>query len=193
MNSNSPRFKDRMTAAEKTYFGIACTLAAFFTAIIQTCFFFNFRPFGYAPDLCLALTVACGIKFGPKCAGLIGLLSGFFLDAFSLSGISLAIPFYGALGITMGILAGEGSELNLPHFVIFLIGIFGGGAVSGLFTTVRILLTYSSFNTVDVIFKTVFPELLCTAAFSLTVYPLAALVSRIIKKNQGFYQNSQKK
>ena len=188
MNSNSPRFKDRMTVAEKTYFGIACALAAFFTAIIQTCFFFNFRPFGYAPDLCLALTVACGIKFGPKCASIIGLLSGFFLDAFSFSGISLAIPFYVALGITVGIFASEGSELNLPHFVIYLIGIFGGGAVSGLFTTVRILLTYSSFNTVDVIFKTVFPELLCTAAFSLTVYPLAALVSRIIKKNQGFYQ-----
>ena len=186
-------FNDKMTLSEKIFFGFACTLSAFFIAIIQTCFFFNFRPFGFAPDLCLALAVATGLKFGAKCGGIVGLLSGFFLDCISSNGLSLAIPFYLALGIAVGLLFNDDSELNLPHFVIFLIGIFGGGAVSGLFTTVRILLTYSSFNTVDVIFKTVFPELLCTAAFSLTVYPLAALVSRIIKKNQGFYQNSQKK
>ena len=187
MNSNRrARFKDKMSTSEKIFFGLLCALAAFFTAITQTCFFFNFRPFGFAPDLCLALTVVCGIKFGPKCAGIVGLLSGFFLDTFSASGISLAIPFYLLLGITVGIFAGEGSEVNLPHLVIFLAGVIIGAAITGFATTVRIFLTYSSFNVGDVIFKTVFPETLSTAIFSLTVYPFAALVSRIIKKKQGF-------
>lgn len=182
MNSNrAPRFKDKMTASEKFLFGLACTAAAFFTAIIQTCFFFNFRPFGFAPDLCLALTVACGIKFGPKCAGLVGLLSGFFLDTFSASGISLAIPFYILLGITVGIFSGEGSETNLPHIIIFIIGVIGGAAVSGFATTIHILLTYSSFIIGDVLFKTVFFEALCTVIFSFAVYPFAALVSKAVK------------
>ena len=186
MNSNTPsrrasRFKDKMTVLEKILFGFACAAAAFFTAIIQTCFFFNFRPFGFAPDLCLALAVAAGIKFGARCGGLIGLLSGFFLDAFASNGFFLAIPFYMMLGVIMGLLASSDSETGLPHIPAFISGTAVGAVVSGLASTVKICVTYSSFNVADVIFKTVLPEIFITVLFSFTVYSLVALVSRLIK------------
>ena len=179
-------FNDKMTVSEKIFFGLTCTLSAFFIAIIQTCFFFNFRPFGCAPDLCLALAVATGLKFGAKCGGIVGLLSGFFLDCISSSGLSLAIPFYLALGITVGLLFNDDSELNLPHFILFLVGIGMGVIVKGFFSTVSICVTFSSFNIADVLFKTVLPEAISTLVFSLTVYPIAALISSVIRKKQGF-------
>ena len=191
MNSKNPSrraygFKDKMTLGEKIFFGSACTLAAFLTAIIQTSFFFNFRPFGFAPDLCLALSAAVGVKFGPKCAGIVGLLSGFFVDCFSSSGVSLSIPFYIAVGLLMGFMTWEGSVINLPHFLTFLIGTGGGALAYGFLSTVVICLKFSSFNIGDVLFKTVLPEILITVAFSLAVYPTVALVYRIIRKKQGF-------
>ena len=179
-------FNDKMTLSEKIFFGIACTLSAFFIAIIQTSFFFNFRPFGFAPDLCLALAVASGLKFGAKCGGIVGLLAGFFLDCFSASGFSLAIPFYLVLGVTAGLLFCESPEINLPPFILFLIGVVSGIALQSFFSTVIICITFSSFNINDVIFKTVLPEAISTFVFSLTIYPIAALISSVIRKKQGF-------
>ena len=198
MNSNGSSrraygFKDNMTVAEKIFFASAFVLSAFLTAIIQTCFFFNFRPFGFAPDLCLALTVAAGVKFGPKCGGIIGLLSGFFIDCFSSSGFSLAIPFYVILGISLGFLAGESAGINIPKFFVFALGVLVGVLADGFLSTVGICLTFSSFNIGDVLFKTVLPEALCTAVFSPVVYAAAALFSRIIKKKQGLSSKSLKK
>ena len=191
MINNSPSrraygFNDKMTASEKIFFGLACTLSAFFISILQTCFFFNFRPFGMAPDLCLALAVASGLKFGAKCGGVIGLLSGFFLDAFTAEGFSLAIPFYLVLGVLTGLLFNESSEINLPHFVLFLISTVAGIALKGFASTVSVSITFSAFNIADVLFKTVLPEAISTLIFSLTIYFPAALVSTIIKKKQGF-------
>lgn len=179
-------FKDKMTPAEKIFFGLACALSAFLTTIIQTCFFFNFRPFGFAPDLCLALSAVSGLKFGPKCGGIVGLLAGFFVDAFSSQGFSLAIPFYLLLGVMMGLLSADGSGVSLPHFPLFLVGMAVGTVISALSSVFNICMTYSSFNIADIAFRTVVPEALCTLIFSVTVYPPAALVSRILKKNQGF-------
>ena len=198
MNSNGSSrraygFKDKMTVSEKIFFAAAFALSAFLTAIIQTCFFFNFRPFGFAPDLCLALTVAVGVKFGPKSAGIIGLLSGFFVDCFSASGFSLAIPFYVILGISVGFFAGESGGVNLPQFVIFALGVIVGVLADSFLSTARICLTFSSFNIGDVLFKTVFPEALCTAVFSIVVYAPVALFSRIIKKKQGLSAKTLKK
>ena len=198
MNSNGSSrraygFKDKMTVSEKIFFVAAFVLSAFLTAIIQTCFFFNFRPFGFAPDLCLALTVAVGVKFGHKSGGIIGLLSGFFIDCFSASGFSLAIPFYVILGIAVGFLAGESAGINLPSLVIFALGVLSGVLADSFLSTVGICLTFSSFNIGDVLFKTVLPEALCTALFSILVYAPVALFFLIIKKKQGVSYKTIKK
>ena len=177
----------KMNTSELILFALTCTVAAFFTAVVQTGFFFNFRPFGFAPDLCLALAVVCGLKFGSKCGGIVGLLAGFFLDAFSAQGVSLAVIFYTLVGITMGILASPRSEINLPHFLLFLMGTACSALVSGIAALLEICANYSSVLLSSVIFRSTLPELLSTLVFSLPIYPIAALISNYLKKKQGFY------
>ena len=179
------RLNDKMTGAEMVFFGLGCGGAALLTAVAQTSFFFNFRPFGFAPDLCLALAAVAGLMFGPKCGGIVGLLSGFFLDAFTFSGFSLAIPFYLIVGIVMGLLALPESGLNLARIPLYLVGVSVGALVSATAFVFWACITYSSFNIADLIFKTALPEMLCTVVFSMTVYPLGSLISYIIKKKQG--------
>lgn len=177
----------KMNTSEIILFALTCTVTAFFTAVVQTGFFFNFRPFGFAPDLCLALAVVCGLKFGSKCGGIVGLLAGFFLDAFSVQGVSLAVIFYTLVGIAMGILASPRSEINLPHFLLFLMGTACSALVSGIAALLEICATHSSVLLSSVILRSTLPELLSTLVFSLPIYPIAALISNILKKKQGFY------
>ena len=165
-------------------FSIAAA-AAFFTAIIQTCFFFNFRPFGFAPDLCLALTVACGIKFGPKFGGVVGLSAGFFIAAFSASGLSLAAIFYTLTGIAMGILASPESASKFSHISLFFIGVLCSAAIVGLGDIIRICVIHAAAPVIAYVFKTVLPEILCTTIFSPAIYFFTALASRKLKKRQG--------
>ena len=177
----------KMNTTEVILFALACTAAAFFTAVIQTGFFFNFRPFGFAPDLCLAVSVACGLKFGPKFGGIVGLLSGFFLDAFSSQGLSLAVIFYMIIGIAMGIIASPRSEISLPHFLLFMAGTAAFALISGLAVLIKMCATISSPLVSNIFLRSTCPELLSTIVFSLPIYPLAALVSNFLKKKQGFY------
>lgn len=177
----------KMSSSEVLIFAIVCTAAALFTAVIQTGFFFNFRPFGVAPDLCLALSAVCGLKFGSKCGGIVGLLSGFFLDAISSRGFSLAVIFYTLVGIAMGIAASPRSEIDLPHFPIFLIGTAGSALICGIALLIEIFATDSSVLISSVIRRSTLPELLSTLVFSLPFYPAAALISNFLKKKQGFY------
>lgn len=165
-------------------FSIAC-FTAFLTAIIQTCFFFNFRPFGFAPDLCLALTVACGIKFGPKFGGVIGLAAGFFVGAFSAPGLSLAALFYMLMGISMGIFASPESASRLSNLSLFLAGTICGATIIGLGDVIRICIIHSAAPVFIYFFKTVLPEMLCTLVFSPAFYLPSALLARHLRKRQG--------
>ena len=177
--------RERMTSRDIFFFSFACFSASFFTAIIESCFFFSFRPFGFAPDICLALTVASGIKFGPKCGGIMGLLAGFFTDAFSSSGFSLAIIFYMLMGTVMGLLSNSETETAAHPTLLFLIGMVGGASVSGLASLLKICVSHTSVMITDVIFGTLFPEFLITVIFSFAVYFPVALVSRYLRKKQG--------
>ena len=149
------RFNDKMTSSELVFVGLGCAVAALLAAVIQTSFFFNFRPFGFAPDLCLALTVVSGLLFGAKCGGVVGLL---------------ALPESG---------------LSLAKFPLYLLSVAAGGSVYAIAFVFWSCITYSSFNIADIIFKTALPELISTLVFSVAVYPLGMLVLKFIKKKQG--------
>lgn len=179
------RQKRKMTSREAVFLFGSMVAVSFLTAIIQTCFFFNLRPFGFAPDLCLALTVACGVKFGSKTGGVIGLAAGFFLSAFSASGISLAALLYTVIGIVAGVLAAPETASKLSGFSLFLVGTLGGASINGLLGLVRICVIQSAAPVVSYIFKTVFPEMLCTLVFSPIIYLLAAIVAQNLRKRQG--------
>lgn len=81
-------------------------LFSFFSSLIvasfQSGFFSVVRPFGTAPDLCLAFTVACGILFGSGYGAVTGIASGFLIDALSLGGFSVNVMIYFVCGALVG-------------------------------------------------------------------------------------------
>lgn len=82
----------------------AAVLSSLLVASFQTGFFSVIRPFGVAPDLCLAFTVACGLLFGSRFGALAGAASGFFIEAISSGGIPISIILYLVCGALTGLL-----------------------------------------------------------------------------------------
>jgi cell shape-determining protein MreD len=155
-------------------------VAAFLAAVIQTGFFMNFRPLGVAPDLCLALCVAISLRGDAKGGAIIGIFSGFFLDAFAKSGISLSIPFYFLLGILVGLFS-EGKNIKgLPSYLLF--AAIAAGA-RGLLTFFEICLGLSTFSIWSAIVKAVLPNLLVTILFSPIVYFAVLLVRKLFSRD----------
>ena len=181
-----PVFKDRLTAAELIAVGAACFFASLICAVIQTGFFSVVRPFGCAPDVCLALSVAVGLKFGSKCGGVVGLMSGFTVDALSASGFSLAIPIYVVFGIVMGMLSDIESGTDLPHIVIYIIGLFCGALVLAAASILGMLVSYTSLGFADMLTRSVLPRLLLNMLAGLALYPCVLLTAKLIRKKQGF-------
>lgn len=175
----------RMTVLERGLFIGACVLASFLFAVIQTSFFYSVRPFGYAPDLCAALAVATGYKFGPKCGGIIGVMSGFFVDAFASVGFSMAIPLYLVLGCLSGILSLSGAFSRLGGIVVFFGEMLITVTVCTLLTVIAECVLRYDMSIIVAISRAV-GESACTLIFSPLVYlPTAAVCRALKKRTQG--------
>ncbi len=170
-----------MTAVEKICVVLACALAAMLTAVIETSFFYSFRPLGYAPDLCLALSVAAGLKFGAKCGGVVGVMTGFFVDSFADVGLSLSIPLYLAVGILAGIVSAMEAGRGMNGFLMFLGSMVAAIGVGAMLTLVVECVLHFDMSILAAISRTV-AESICTLIFSPLVYLPIALLCRAIKK-----------
>ena len=181
----SPRSK--MTLAETILVGTMWAISAFLTAIIQTSFFYSFRPFGLAPDLCLCLTAAAGVIFGTKSGGLAGLFSGFFLSAFSASGVSLFPLLYMLFGCAAGIGASPAANVRLRPLPLFVVTTATGALASLGFSILSTLVFGQASSIPSMLIRGLLPEFFCTLAFSFAIYLPASLAMKIIKKRQGFH------
>ena len=159
---------------------LAIFAAVFFTAIIQTGFFLHLRPLGSSPDLCLALCVAVALKWGAKKGAIVGIMSGFCLDAFANAGFSLLIPFYFILSVSVGLI-GEGN--NAKGFPTF-------AAVASLSALMRVLLIFfelclsaSSFSASGVFINVILPHFIITTLFSPLLYLAVMAVDKLFGKN----------
>ena len=150
--------------------------AVFFTAIIQSGFFVGFRPFGAAPDLCLALSVAVAFRWGAKKGAVVGILSGVCLDAFTETGLSLLISFYFLLTVAIGLFA---EDRNAKSFVLFAGAISLSAILRALLSFLELCLSSPSFSTGKVLTGVLLPNLLITVVFSPILYFAVLLTDRI--------------
>ena len=173
-----------MTAVEKGCVLLACALAAMLTAVVETSFFYSFRPLGYAPDLCLALAVAAGLKFGAKCGGTVGVMVGFFVDSFADVGLSLSSLFYLAAGVLSGIVSAMEAGRGRNGFLMFLGSMVAAIGAGSMITLIGECVLHFDMSILAVISRT-FSESVCTFIFSPIVYiPMALLCGAIKKRTQ---------
>ncbi|MCI6502399.1 MAG: hypothetical protein MSA49_04105 [Clostridia bacterium] len=159
----------------------ACTAAAFFTAIVQTGFFMEFRPFHASPDLCLALVTAIFLFFGVRPAAVTAVAGGFFLDALSSDGISLRIFFY---LLALGAFWFLRERRRRPIFFTFLLDTAGAAAVH-FFLILLKTAVLEPLRLWDTFLKFFLPNVLCTVLFAPLPFLLIWLIAAIRKKNRG--------
>ena len=150
-------------------------LASLVVASFQSGFFSEIRPFGIAPDLCLSLTVACGMLFGSRFGALVGVISGFFIDALTVGGLSFNIIFYFLCGAIIGVFAMP-EPRPLKDIWRYLAGISVACAAKKIVEGMWVVLTAPSLDASKLIFTLIMRGILCTVAFSLMVYlPVVAV------------------
>ena len=159
---------------------LAIFAAVFFTAIIQTGFFLDFRPLGVSPDLCLALCETVSLKWGAKKGAIVGIMSGFCLDAFSEVGLSPLIPFYFLLSVAIGLFA-EGK--NAKGFVFFAAAASLSATLRALLIFFEICLSAPSFSASGVFVQLILPHFLVTLLFSPLLYLATLTTEKLFGKN----------
>ena len=160
--------------------GVGLFAAAFFTAIIQTGFFMNLRPFGAAPDLCLVLCVAISVKYGAKNGALTGLFSGVCLDALSSEGISFLIPFYFAISVALGLWS-EGK--NTRGGAVFAAAVSLAVALRVALIFFEACLSSASLDIGALIKTVLLPNALVTLIFSPVVYLTLFLYGKLFDRD----------
>ena len=172
----------------KVYFSIfsalkyvAIFIAVLFTAIIQTGFFVEFRPLGSSPDLCLALCVAVSLRWGAKKGAIIGIMSGFCVDALSSTGISLLIPFYFMISVLLGLFA---ESNNTQGFTVFISALPIAALLRVVLMFLEICLTTPSFSASEIFFKAVIPHFIITVIFSPIFHLAVFTVDKIFGKSE---------
>ena len=150
-----------------------CSVVAIFVAVLvasfQSGFFSAVRPFGKAPDLCLAFSVASGMLFGARFGAVSGVAVGFFIDALSVGGLSLNIPFYFICGAVSGILALP--EIRPFRDILrYLATLSSACLAKQILLSLWVVLTSPSIDVGSIVLELILLELLCTTVFSFIVY-----------------------
>ena len=156
---------------------LVIALSSMLVASFQSGFFSVVRPFGIAPDLCLAFTVACGILFGPGVGAVAGISSGFFIDALSSSGISASVIIYFLCGTVVGAFRMP-EPAPLKDIWRFLVSITAACAAKKILETLWIVLTAPYLDASQLLNDFIIRGIVCTLLFSPLAYaPTAAFLS----------------
>ncbi len=147
-----------------------CALAALILGCLQTGFFATLPIFGTSPDLSLAFVTAVAMRWGAKKGTAAGLSSGIVMSALS-SGSYLTLPFYFALGVTVGVLfEGAGRRSFIPYLITA-----GAAALLRVSATFfELCLFMPSFGFTAAMTRLVLPNLAATVLFSPLFYLIAA-------------------
>lgn len=162
---DSPRATDRNVGAY-----VWCAIVSLILGCLQTGFFAELPIFGTAPDLSLAFVVAVAMRWGAKRGTAAGLSAGIVMSALA-SGSYLALPFYFALGVIVGLLF-EGSARRgfIPYFITA-----GAAALMRVSATFfELCLFMPSFGFTAAVTKLILPNFAATVLFSPIFYLIAA-------------------
>lgn len=170
-SSHSP---DELCFGGPLSISVACAVAVLSAMIVSAFkvgFFFEIRPFGTAPDLCMALVISSGMLFGSRFGGVVGLASGFFIDAMVTGGFSLNIIYFTVCGIISG-------HLRIPEprpikdLWRFLAVLSSAMGVRQFFLSLLVIVSSPSIGPLRLMIDIILREVFCTALFSVPIYLL---------------------
>lgn len=186
-SSHSP---DELCVGSPLSIAIAVTVAvasAMIVAAFKVGFFFEIRPFGTAPDLCMAFVIASGLLFGSRFGGVVGLASGFFVDAMVTGGFSMNVIFFTVCGIVVGFfrIPEPRPIKDLWRFIAVLSAAMG---VRQFLLALWVIVSAPSISPLRLLLDIILREIFCTALFSIPIYLLTLsgfAIRRRVKSGKG--------
>ncbi len=145
------------------------TEAALFFAMIllQTTLFSRFRILGVVPDLCFGTLLLVSYFLGKETGAVTGIAVGFTVEALSSTGVAILPVCY----LFCGYVCGYFTRAILPkRFTAFLAVLGAAVPVRAIITLVYMCLTYQEIHLPQILLRTLLPEMLTTALFTLALY-----------------------
>ena len=143
-------------------------VALFFAVILlQTTLLSRFRILGAVPDICFGTLILVSYFLGKETGAVTGIAVGFAIEALSSTGVAILPVCY----LFCGYVCGYFTRAILPkRFTAFLAVLGAAVPARAIITLVYMCLTYSEINLPQILLRTLLPEMLTTALFSLPLY-----------------------
>ena len=139
----------------------------FLAAIVQTCIFARYQPFGVVPEIVLPCVLAVAIYDGERSAVICGIMGGFIIDSLGAGGFSASALVY----MLLSALAALFTYSVLSHdFLSWVISAVASLAVSCLISSIYAALnTHAPFGEYigRTFFAYVFSSFVCSLPFYL--------------------------
>ncbi len=152
---------------------IIYALVIFLLAVLQSTLGPRIGFFGNTPALLLALTAAAAFYDGEKTAMLVGLLSGFLLDALGGVGVSVLPLAYCLTGwfISLAVkrMAHDRSDRFHIRYLRYLIWLSAAVGIGMVITALCLLLTAGRVNIISTFVQILLPEALGSLVWGLPI------------------------
>lgn len=146
-------------------------LVLFLLAVLRVSFFARIEKLPASPDLVLAAVVAIAVIDKREVSSVSGIIGGVMTDALGGVGIYISPLFYFTVALVLGTLAKKMMQSYTSWAVVMLPAL----AARALFTLVQVILFGPDAPVLQILRQVVLPECICTAIFSLLIYPLICL------------------
>ena len=173
-----------------TRIALSCIVAVFAAMIVASfqCGFFSVvRPFGLAPDLCIAFVAASGLLCGSRFGAVTGIAVGFFIDAMSVGGISPNIILYFLCGAAVGLFRVP-EPRPFREIWRYLSAVSAAAAAKKTLEAFWVVLTASDLDFSKLLIDFFVIGVTCTIAFSILVYLPVAVVFSLCRRSMASRQ-----
>lgn len=177
--------KRKQTEAQIARIAIYSALL-FVLAVAESSFFGSLAILPATPDLILGLLTVVAVTDTRETAAITAIIGGVMADAICGVGIYLSPLFYFALVLILHPFAKKMMRSYLSWLTLFPVALVFRAA----YTLGRAYLFGADLGFTEILRYAVLPEVICTAIFSLVLYPLVTLCARLTQGKRGISQGT---
>ena len=152
----------------------------FLLSVAQSSFFSALRVIPATPDLILGVVSVIALTDTRESALITAIIGGIMTDAICGVGIYLSPIFYFIAVLILSAFAKKMMKSYLSWLALFPAALL----LRALYTVGKAYIFGGGFRFTEILRYAVLPEIICTAIFSLALYPAVVLLTRIVRGNR---------
>lgn len=173
-------YKKRKNTEEQIKRILIYSALLFLLSVAESSFFGTIDLLPATPDLILGVITVVALTNTRETAVITAIVGGIMSDAICGAGIYLSPLFYLAVALILWPFSKKMMKSYLSWLALFPIPLL----MRALYTVGRAYLIGGERGFVEILRYAVLPEVVCTAIFSLFLYPVVTLLSRIVKSRR---------